>query len=400
MNFFLGPTARSLPDANVGLGCAQCAFLTQCQGIYDAFDCLTTCCRKPASCKVACPLSERFAEFVEDAGGWGLSNGAVHQSANVSLPQYIPLLQHWSSRVALLKESVVALPTSLVSALVRQNPNLDGVQLREVFRLAPETDILLISVATDAELEGLWRDMKSLAIPSALARLRILHITSPNFSFPISLPRTESLTNRSRIVRASEQLSAAGLSVILHLNATHSADWMYWADFLSERVDIFWVSKEFQTGLKSKPINTWHMAQMADLQDRIGRQLGLLAVGGRGALSQLSRFKSLSVVDSNPFMRAANRHLFTGSTPWWRLESTLPGAPVDEHLRLNILSYRADLENRLLALRDGDVLVDKIPLSPMPDSPRKALSSPLQESFWPDMYFPQARDAAWFKSAI
>jgi hypothetical protein len=368
--------------------------LTQCQGVYDVFDCLTTCCRKPASCKVACPLSERFDEFVEDAGGWGLSNGAVHQSANACLPQYIPLLQHWSSRVALLKESVVALPTSLVSALVRQNPYLDATQLREVFRLAPETDILLISVAKDAELEGLWRDMKSLAIPSALARLRILHITSPNFSFPISLPRTESLTNRSRIVKASEQLSAAGLSVILHLNATHSADWTYWSDFLRDRGDIFWVSKEFQTGLKSKPINTWHMAQMAALQDRIGRQLGLVAVGGRGALSQLSQFKSLSVVDSNPFMRAANRHLFTGSTPWWRLESTAPGAPVDEHLRLNVLSYRADLENRLRALRDGDALVDQMTLSPMPDSTRKAVSSPLQGSFWPDMYYSIARDAA------
>ena len=385
----LAPTARTHPNANVGLGCALCALLTECGGIYESFDCLTRCCRKPSTCAIACPLSERFGELVTDGGGWGPSTAKIYQRPYAPLPQYIPLIQHGSSRIALLEEPVVALPTAIVFALIRQNPNLDDLQLRTAFRLAPETEIILTSVATDAELEGLWRDMKMLDVPSAIARLRILHVTSPNFSFPISLPRTESLTNRSRIVKASEQLSAAGLSVIMHLNGTDRSDWEYWTDFLRERREITLVAKEFQTGLKSRQIATWHMAQMSILQDRIGRRLGLVAVGGRGALPELTGLDSLTVIDSSPFLKAMNRQVFTGESPWWKSRETPKGAPVDEHLRWNIKSYRAHLEKTLLALRTGTEQQRRA-IVQMPDVPHKAVSRVDQGSFWPEMYLPKS----------
>lgn len=379
-------TSRVASDANVGLGCARCAFLSPCGGVYDAFDCLTTCCRKPKSCRVACPLSERFGEFVTDSGGWDKSLANVQQVNRYDLPRYVPLIQHRYSRIATLEEQVVALPTMLVSGLLRQNPSLDGDQIRKLFHLATSTEIILVSVAQDAELERFWRDMRFHNIPSALAKLRILHITAPNFSFPISLPRTEALTNRSRIVAASEQLSAAGLSVIPHLNATHENDWTYWTDFLKERSDIYWICKEFQTGLKNKAVSGWHIDQLKKLQDRIGRAIGLLAVGGRGALQQLAGM-NISIVDSAPFIKAANRQIFTGKRPPWQLEAIPRGTPIDEHLRTNIKLYREDTELRFEAIQKiAPVPIEQSRGIPQGDVRRKAVASTVQQSLWPDMY--------------
>jgi len=297
------------------------------------------------------------------------------------------MLQHQFSRVALLEEPIVALPTAMVYPLIRNNPNLDDVQLRSIFRLAPGTEIILVGVATDPELEGLYRDMQWLDIPSAISRLRILHITSPNFSFPISLPRTESLTNRSRIVKASEQFSAAGLSVIPHLNATDHSDFIYWGDFLRDRTDIKLIAKEFQTGLKSRKIVRWHVSQISAMQDRIGRRFGLVAIGGRGALSELTGFDSLTVIDSNPFLKAANRQVFIEEKPGWKLLEIPKGAPFDEHLRLNIQAYRTDFEKRLARL-SSESAVPKVVFQ-IPDRPKRAVSRSDQGDLWPEMYLPK-----------
>jgi hypothetical protein len=378
--------SRTAIEANVGLGCSQCFFLEHCGGIYDAFDCLTTCCRKPKSCRVACPHSERFGDYVADSGGWDKSLATIGQSTYEHLPLYIPLIHHHYSRRNILDEEIVALPTTLVAGLVRRNPDLDGEQIRRIFQLAPTTKLILISVAQDAELESLWRDMRFHSIPSALAKLRILHITSPNFSFPVSLPRTESLTNRSRIISASEQLSVAGLSVIPHLNATHERDWEYWADFLKDRPDIYWVAKEFQTGLKIRTVSRWHIDQFKHLQDRIGRALGLIAVGGRGALDQFVGI-DVSVVDSTPFIKATKRHLFTGARPPWALSPLPKGMPIDDHLRSNIKLYRDETERRMQAIRQCSTISQSHDDTPLrEDSPRKAVASSTQPSLWPDMY--------------
>jgi hypothetical protein len=174
--------------------------------------------------------------------------------------------------------------------------------------------------------------------------------------------------------------------VIPHLNATHENDWAYWADFLRERPDIYWVSKEFQTGLKAKTISRWHIEQLKRLQDRIGRSIGLIAVGGRGALEQLAGME-VSVIDSAPFIKAANRQIFTGKRPPWQLEALPKGMPIDQHLRTNIKLYREDTESRFEALQlSAPAAQDQVNEASQLSVPRKAVAVEEQQSFWPEMY--------------
>jgi hypothetical protein len=172
------------------------------------------------------------------------------------------------------------------------------------------------------------------------------------------------------------------LSVIPHLNATDRSDFNYWGDFLRDRPDIELIAKEFQTGLKSTRIVRWHVAQFAAMQDRIGRRLGLIAIGGRSALPELTSFDSLTVIDSNPFLKAANRQVFTKEKPGWKLLETPRGVPFDEHLRLNIQAYRADFETRLSRM-SSDGAAPKV-VSQMSEAPKRPVAHPDQGYLWPD----------------
>jgi hypothetical protein len=273
-----------------------------------------------------------------------------------------------------------------VYGLLRNKPLLDDVELRSIFRLRSDAEIILVSVATDPELEGLYRDFRWRDVPLALSRLRVLHITAPNFSFPLSLPRTESLTNRSRIVKVSEQLAASGLSVIPHLNATDQSDFRYWADFLRDRPEIQLVAKEFQTGLKSRPIVRWHVAQLMWVQEYIGRKLRLIAVGGRGMIPELRGLESLTIIDSTPFIKAANRQIMQTSTSGkktWTLVRTRHGEPFDDHLGLNIARYRDAVLESLATIQGQSATVRQIPdKSPVSQRPSR-LDDQLE--LWPDM---------------
>jgi hypothetical protein len=184
-------------------------------------------------------------------------------------------------------ESIVGLPTSRVVSLWRHRPNLTAVELRQFFRIIPDARIVLISVAQDHELEKMWRDMLVRDLPGFLARLEIEHITSPNYSIPDDLPRTEGLVNIARIVKASDQLSRAGLSVIPHLNASHERQWRNWTSFLKEHDHLKFVAKEFQTGLASARKAKWHISKLLEMQQRIGRGIHLCAVGGRRHMAHM-----------------------------------------------------------------------------------------------------------------
>jgi hypothetical protein len=89
---------------------------------------------------------------------------------------------------------------------------------------------LLLSIGKDNRLEHHWRYSASRHLAEYLASLGISHITAPNFSFALNDPRPEHLVNRSRSLREAERFTAAGLSVVPHVNAFNQADWEAWRD--------------------------------------------------------------------------------------------------------------------------------------------------------------------------
>jgi len=375
--------SASITEPPIGLGCSTCTFRNFCGGISHAYDCMQFCCRKPSRCELACPNSPRFSELVTDAGGWDPKGIVVNQRSLDSLPLYIPMIQHGSSRVRLIIESIVAVPLSVAVAFLRGQAEPTALRFRADLRLHAETRIILIGVAEDPFLELFWRDMVIEDFPTKLANLEIDHITAPNFSAALNLPRTEALTNRSRILNACHLLSEAGLSVIPHLNASRPIDWEFWTAFLIERPDIHFVAKEFQTGLRNQEVARWHIRQLEKLQLDLGRRLGLIAIGGKGAIEELHTFRQLTIIDSTPFMKAVNRQVWTPETRTWNLSETIEGASVDEHLRANIRFQREDVQLRRMKSLQMKLPID-MPLSRI--LPALAVAREGQGLLFPEMH--------------
>lgn len=381
----LGPTARALPGTSIGIGCARCVFLETCGGVFKGFDCMTECCGMRDKCKIACPRSPRLGALIADAGGWYADPQRIVRQANRPLPLYVPMLHHAVSREKPVSVGTVAVPLSVAVTILRQHLVLSAGEFRKVLKVGQTAKIIIVGVSTDDFLETFWRDMLNSKFPQRLAALDIDHITSPNFSSAINLPRTASLTNRARILKVSEQLSEAGLSVVPHLNATHEYDWQFWSAFLKDRPDINWVAKEFQTGLKTKNVANWHIRNLDRVQNEIGRALGLVAIGGKGAIDDLQPFIDLSIVDSTPFMKAINRQIWEPVARKWVLRATAEDESVDAHLETNIFYRRQEVAlQRARSLQPSPIQLPEV----LESRPAIAVQNSLQPSIFPDMYLP------------
>jgi Domain of unknown function (DUF4417) len=349
--FILGPTSRTDVGASIGLGCQGCEFLGPCGGVFSDFDCYADCCGKPRTCSVGCPRSDSFVRVMQDAGGldidrlWGISHGPDE------LPQYVPLIHNGSSRSRLLQYPYVALPTYDVVPPGSMKIPSDPADLRKRFCVAPDARVLLISVGKDNRLERFWRYLESRQLARDLAALGVAYITAPNFSFPLDVPRPEHLVNRARSLRAAEHLCAAGLNVVPHINSFNEQDWNCWRDFLKHHPHISLVAQEFQTGLANPTKANWHVWQMCNVEQALGRGLHLIAVGGRRHLPVLVGLSAITVVDSIPFIRACKRRQLEHAGGRWVVKRTPQGAQIDELLAQNVANYASGVENAIAEQR-------------------------------------------------
>jgi hypothetical protein len=349
----LGPMSRVPPWGTVGLGCHHCFLLEDCGGIYTGFDCMSRCCDDHASCTLPCPVSQKFVETLRDSGGLDSSGPwSVRQAPGLNLPPYVPVIKNGCGRQEDIELPFVALPTIEVA---RQRVDNGGMfetadQLRSFFHIGRSARVMLVSVAGDADLERYWERSLRESLPERLAALGIELITSPNFSFPLDVPRPVHLANRRRSLVCAEELSEAGISVIPHLNAVTQKDWDFWKDFLREHPHVTLVAKEFQTGGRNKSVARWHIDQLGRIQDALGRGIHLIAVAGRRHMSALGELSAFTIVDSVPFMRAVKRRrLAKGGL--WKTNRTRAGEPIDLLLKTNIAVYSQIIREDAARLR-------------------------------------------------
>jgi hypothetical protein len=228
----------------------------------------------------------------------------------------------------------------------------DPVELRRRYRLAPTTPIILSSIAKDAKLERYWRDRHHHQLIDGIKSIAPAHVIAPNFSLFRDVPRFDNLANIKRSLLCAEELGNAGLSVIPYMAGITGHDWDQWAAFLRAHPTIRIVCKEFQTGPSSNIKGTWHIARLEELQQRTGRALHLIAIGGRRHLPRLRAFLNLTVIDSVPFMRTMHRRILNADG--WSVAPTTASAPLDDLLAHNITAYRgriSDLRERPLTSR-------------------------------------------------
>lgn len=268
------------------------------------------------------------------------------------LPLYIPQINHGGRRDKDLDEPWVTVPLYVLARRDRRQRYLvrfqSGEELRRALRVPAHTKIIVTSAVPDNYIEDFWAEHRVRQVPERLAALGLSAMTVPNYSFMLDVPRTNSLYNLSRIFRAAEAISAAGIPTLPHLNASTKKDWERWLEVLRDQPHISGVSLEFQTGTSHQEIGDKYFAGLIDLQQLLGRPLHPFVLAGGGRLGALQKhFQSFTVIDSTPFFKTMKRQIlvpFQGGAKW-RRRRTAPGASLSSRLATNIERHR----NRFLS---------------------------------------------------
>lgn len=350
-----------MPEHHQSGLCGSCeGLLGSCGAPLQLGGCFARCdagCN-PSTCDWTCQRNDHFVDRLRDVKG--LLEAPVQElraPAIESLPTYIPLVQHEFGLEQPELPPVVALPTSRVFRPMRGGSyggHYAGADdLRKSFHLSPSTRVLLISVAEDNYLERYWENRTPHDVPRKIAELEIDAMTIPNFSYFDDAPRTHTLWNRRRMAIVAEELSNAGVGVIPHLNALTQHDWDYWAALLRSQPQLRFVTKEFQTGTAEPQIGRRAFERLRWLQDEVERDLHPILVAGSRFLGELPRyFKSFTLVDSVPFMRAQHRHEAQAVAPRnlslrWVKRETAQGEPLDELLGRSLGEYQKWVDSRI-----------------------------------------------------
>ncbi len=349
-------------SGSIGLApknCASCPLIGPCGGhqldIIRVIGCANFANDElPADRNDMNPLDEdRYWQLWDDVGGlhdFSISGIAAVNSRD--LPSYIPLLQHRYSRVETLQSEVVALHLYQILRKDRKGRYAsrfaDGAQLRAFYRLRPDAKVILSGVAIDRRIERFWAEHRKHGIATQLARLNLSGVTTPNFSFFTDVTRFQILRNRKRLMLVNERLSEAGVPVAPHLNAITDRDWEFWEEMLQDHQNVSVVTLEFQTGYAASADGTDAILRVADLQQKLGRLIHPILVGGaKHYLEAQKYFTRFTVIDSRPFMEAQNRRTLTATETGgfrWRKTPTAIGKPVDELLRVNLALYLEKLK--------------------------------------------------------
>lgn len=367
----LPPTSRP-KRSEPCLGCLNCFAFRDCGGIYDegVLDCLAYCCGRPDRCSYVCPKNSRFVQIVRDTGGLSLRRGwQLSQSCSSSLPEYMPCIQHSSTRDKALDVPFVVLPTFEVTPRRKTSGEMftSGAELRSVFKIGRRTRIVLSCIDEDESLENFWRVKSVRLLAQRLSQLSIEHIIAPNFSLPLEIPRFDNIANIKRSLLCAEEFSRAGMSVIPYVAGVTEQDWEFWAGFLRDHQEIAIVAKEFQTGGANITVAKWHIDRLLQLQDRIKRAVHVVAVGGRRHLRKLSEFAGVTLVNSDPFMKTCHRQLLTAAGRWEQWP-TLPDEPLDDLLRTNVQRYARLIRQEFVRSRSPSLTAVVQPAFRSPDA--------------------------------
>lgn len=331
--------------------CAKCVFRDDCGGLGEAsllFNCIDFYCCGKGNCDEVCPNHPEYFERLAEVGNIRFDDLNLVTQRRVRPPLYVPHVPHKYIRQATLCSPWVSV--SLYQLLRRGGLVVqDEMGLRNMFNLAPNTQIVLRGVDEDENLERYWATRKRDGLVERLRGLGPLLIIAPNFSHFGNVPRMDNLWNRRRQLLCVEEMVDAGLNVVPHLNDIVPGDWALWHSYLRDNPTIRLVAKEFQTRCRARDEGARAVARLAELQDRLGRELHPIIVGGAQFTELLAeRFHRFTILDSRALLGAFNRHRFVFDGGRGRLhpERFLPGFGVDHLADENVKSYSRWLARR------------------------------------------------------
>lgn len=322
-------------------------------------------------CDLACPFKEEDYVIKQmEVGGENYRPPVDLRGPQIdTLPGYIPAIRHGYGRTEDFAGPQKLVALNLYDVLQHTGefrgdwvaPADAAAALRRRFRIAPDSEVVVVSTGFDPKLESFAANYDSAKIGARLRMLNLAGMTPPNYSFFRStttspIPRTDVRWNFRRILKACEKLSNDGIPIIPHLNALTQKDWDDWLQFLLERPQIRFVAKEFQTGLRRVEAAELALRRFADLKQKLGRPLHPIFIGGVQYRQEIARiFPNFTFVNSVPFMRAIHRHvvdLEADISLRWIKRATESGEPLDAQLRFNVAHYIERLTRSLAPLPD------------------------------------------------
>lgn len=327
-------------------GCLICPTRNTC-GMLNVrrplYSCLDYCCGGLPNCDVVCRNNIKvYVDRVREIDGFELAN--VPRGRFLSPPRLahvIPLIFHRNSRSTALQKETVAIPLSALINHKNAKPRFRAIEeIREAFKLADKTGIVLTGTATDPPLERWWKlgDARRRLIRQ-LVGAGISFATAPNFSLFSDQPRWDDLHSIKRIAIAHQEFLDEGLPCALHINARTETDMKRWAEFVSARPEIQHVAYEFLTGAGWQSRRERHLEWLEQFAQQVGRPLTLVLRGATELVPRLSQvFSEVVVIESTAFMRAMKRQqgLATNRGPKWQSIPTPVGEPIDDLLFHNI----------------------------------------------------------------
>jgi hypothetical protein len=253
-----GVRVRLRPHGFISFACFRCPWFDRCGGIepeQGLFRCFELCRGDCRTCDRVCPHREDFFECLFEIRGFRYKQNTPISQKTTELPRYVPMIHHGGSRAGPLELPVVALSLYQLFRLTNGYYRCiaeSARDLRDRYKLAPRTRVLIVGTGKDRYLERYWRYRRRDRAPAHLPALDIDGVVAPNYSHFLDVPRTDNLFNRKRQLICIEELQQAGVSPIPHLNAVTRGDWEFWKDYLRQNTGIRYVSVEFQTGNKNR----------------------------------------------------------------------------------------------------------------------------------------------------
>jgi Domain of unknown function (DUF4417) len=305
-------------------GCATCCWAAVCGGRHihanDMFGCFDRChgnC-SAASCDLTCPNNpDIFWRRWTEVGGLETFPHHKFPACNGNLlPSYLSMIRSGMTMTRNLRSNFIAL--TLYEVLVslrgkRGYEHIDRREFRKRWSLRADCRILVVGVGKDPKIEGFYRKHRTL-IP-LLANLDLHAVTVPNFSYFSDSPRPHILYNRKRGLRVADKLIEHGIRVVPHFNAINWTDWVFWTELLRESPGLSVFCKEFQTGNRLKVNYERTVANMAQMQNDVGRNLHPIVIAGLKAIELLKQhFQTFTLIDSTPSIKAKNWQVLDEST--------------------------------------------------------------------------------------
>jgi hypothetical protein len=343
--------ARHAPS----LGCPTCLEVNHCGGVHtDAgiFDCRDLCtCADKAKCDMVCRFNPGlFVARMREVGGPGFDT-APRTSVNgvPQLPLVVPLVDHRYARSAGLDEPVVAVSLyELVNMATGRVHVGSRAELAARFLIPEGAQIVVSGVDKDGPIERWWELTDRRSILTALKALDITLVTTPNYSVLTDVPRTDNLHAMKRILLAWVEMASAGLAAALHVNGRTEHDYVRWATEIAARPEIEILAFEFATGCGRGERIDWHVAQLCELADHVGRPLTIVVRGGGRKLDALRQhFAQVSLIDTEAFARAIRRrkaYLTESGRLKWMKCATPIGASIDNLFAHNVSLVRTYYE--------------------------------------------------------